>query len=314
MVVIRMSYKDNWKEEKKSNEEEKEKTKVRWELNDIRDELMFELDDLYDDLQDEIEDIREDAEDIKEDLSDDLDDLMDERESLLREVGDFRGDVAQYGDDARDKIENAKEKLERLKEKIRNHETKFNAKVMKKVDKAKRKAARINISVDPDMSEEWRDWADGLGASVSELVRKSMKFVKNNIGDIAKLEKLGQNLEVMGEDIERAVKESGLEGIGEKIEKKLSKKKGEHKIKFTIDTESKKDQIKKRVTGLIKLHKSLPIDKLAQALEKSDEDAENMIYELVAEEIEGNLEEGVFKFTSSEEKVIAKMNELIDKM
>jgi ElaB/YqjD/DUF883 family membrane-anchored ribosome-binding protein len=307
MVFIRMSYKDNGKEEKKSNKEEKEKTKVRWELNDIRDELMFELDDLYDDLQDEIEDIREDADDIKEDLSDDLDDLMDERESLLREVGDFRGDVAQYGDDARDKIENAKEKLERLKEKIRNHETKFNAKVMKKVDKAKRKAARINISVDPDMSEEWRDWADGLGASVSELVRKSMKFVKNNIGDIAKLEKLG-------EDIESAVKESGLEGIGEKIEKKISKKKGEHKIKFTIDTESKKDQIKKRVTGLIKLHKSLPIDKLAQALEKSDEDAENMIYELVAEEIEGNLEEGVFKFTSSEEKVIAKMNELIDNM
>ncbi|MFW9819092.1 MAG: hypothetical protein ACFFE5_05735 [Candidatus Thorarchaeota archaeon] len=309
-----MSYKDDWKEEKKRSEEEKEKTKVRWELNDIRDELMFELDDLYDDLQDDIEDVRDDAEDIKDDLIDDLDDLMDERESLLREVGDFRGDVAQYGDDARDKIEHAKEKLERLKEKIRAHEAKFNDKVRKKVDKAKRKAARINISVDPDMSEEWRDWAEGLGASVSELVRKSMKFVKNNIGDIAKLEKLGRDLELMGEDIEKAVKESGIEEIGEKIDEKFGRSEGEHKIKFTIDTESKKDRIKKRVNGLIKLHKSLPIDKLAQAIEKSDEDAENLIYELVAENIEGTLEEGVFKFTCSEDEIISKLNELIDKM
>jgi ElaB/YqjD/DUF883 family membrane-anchored ribosome-binding protein len=309
-----MSYKDNWKDEQKRSEEEKEKTKVKWELNDIRDELMFELDDLYDDLQDDIEDIRDDAEDIKDDLIDDLDDLMDERESLLREVGDFRGDVAQYGDDARDKVEHAKEKLERLREKIRTHEVKFNAKVRKKVDKAKRKAARINISVDPDMSEEWRGWADGLGASVSELVRKSMKFVKNNIGDIAKLEALGRNLELMGEDIEKAVKESGIEEIGEKIEKQFGKKKGEHKIMVTIDNESKKVRIKKRVSGLVKLHNSLPIDKLAQAIEESEDGAENLIYELVAEGIEGTLEEGVFKFTSTAEEVVAKLNELIDKM
>jgi hypothetical protein len=276
---------------------------------------MFELDDLYDDLQDDIEDIRDDAEDIKDDLIDDLDDLMDERESLLREVGDFRGDVAQYGDDARDKIEHAKEKLERLREKVRNHEAKFNAKVRKKVDKAKRKAARINISVDPDMSEEWRDWAEGLGASVSELVRKSMKFVKNNIGDIAKLEALGRNLEIMGEDIENAVKESGIEEIGEKIERKFSEKPGKPKFKAAIirDTE-RKERIKKRVNGLVKIHNSLPIYKLAQAIEQSDDDAENLIYELVAEGIEGSLEEGVFKFTGTQEKVISKLNELIDKM
>ncbi|GAH97864.1 unnamed protein product, partial [marine sediment metagenome] len=30
---------------------------------------------------------------------------------------------------------------------------------------------------------EWRDWSEELGSSVSELIRKSMRFVKDNIGD-----------------------------------------------------------------------------------------------------------------------------------
>jgi len=309
-----MSYDEESNKKKDKREEEKERTKVRWELNDIRDELMFELDDLYDDLKDDIEDLRDEVDDIKEDLKDELEDLMEEREDLLREVGEFRGDVEQYGEDARDKVENAREKLERLKEKVMKHEAKFNDKIRKKVEQAKRKAARINISVDPEMSNEWRDWAEGLGASVSELVRKSMKFVKNNIGDIAKLEKLGRNLEKMGTDIEQAVKDSGIEEIGKKLEKKFEKKKGEHKIRMTIDTDSMKVRIKKRVSGLVKLHNSLPIDKLAQAIEKSEDDAENLIYELVAEGVEGTLEEGVFKFISTEDEVISKLNELIDKM
>ncbi|MHA1885989.1 MAG: hypothetical protein ACW96S_13105, partial [Promethearchaeota archaeon] len=63
--------------------------------------------------------------------------------------------------------------------------------------------------------------------------------------------------------------------------------------------------------GLVKLHKSLPIDKLAQAMGKSIEQAENLIYELAAEGIEGTLEEGVFKFTSTPEEVISKIDELL---
>ncbi|MFW9971419.1 MAG: hypothetical protein ACFFDF_14590 [Candidatus Odinarchaeota archaeon] len=306
-----MAYKD---ERKEGEDEEREKKKVRWELNELRDELMFELEDLYDDLKDEIDDLRDEADDIKEDLRDDLEDLMEERESLLEEVGNFKVEIGGYEGNAKDKVEHAKEKLVRLKEKIEKHESKFNDKILQKVEKAKRKASRINISVDPEMSEEWRDWAEGLGASVSELVRKSMKFVKNNIGDIAKLEYLGRNLEKMGEDIEQAVKESGIEEIGEKLEKKFGNKKYGPKVKMTIDTESKKDRIKKRVSGLVKLYNSLPIDKLAQAIEKSNDDAENLIYELVAEGIEGKLEEGVFKFTGTSDQVISKLNELINKM
>ncbi len=317
-----MSHDEEWKE-KKNPEEEREKSKVSFELNDLKDELMFELDDLHDDLKDLIDDFKDEADDIKDDLRDELEDLMEEREELLEEVGNVKEELDQYGADAREHVENAKEKLERLKRKIENHEAKFENKVWKKVEKAKKKAARINISVDPEMSDEWRGWAEGLGASVSELIRKSMKFVKNNIGDIAKLEQLGGKLEAMGEGIEQAVKDSGIEELGEQIErnfegkfeKHFDKKKGKPKYQATIIIDSdKKEKIKKRVTGLIKLHNSIPIDKLAQAIDKSDEDAENMVYEMVADGIEGTLEEGVFKYTSTLEEVIAKLHELIDKM
>lgn len=294
-------------------EKETDMGRVRLELNTIRDDLMYELDDLHDDLKEVIEDLEDEAEDIKDDLKDELEDLMEERESLLEEVGDIRGELEDYGEDARDQIEHGKEKLEKLKQKIERHEAKFAKKVLKKVEKAKK---RINISVDPEMSEEWRDWAEGLGASVSELVRKSMKFVKNNIGDLKKLEQWGRNMEKMGEGIEKAVKDSGIEELGERLEKEFGKKKGKGKAKVSIAVvqDTDKERIKKRVSGLIKLHKSLPIEKFAQALGKSNEDAENLVYEMVAEGIEGTLEEGVFKFMSTSEEVISKLNELIDKI
>jgi hypothetical protein len=308
-----MSNDEEWSP-KEDKEIEREKNRVKWELSDIKEELMYDLDDDYDDLKDEIDDLRDEAEDIKDELREELDELIEEREELLGEIIDIRGEVEIYGGDAREKIEEVRRKYERLKLKIEKHENKFKEKVQKRVDKAKKKAARINISVDEDMSDEWKDWAEGLGASVSELVRKSMKFVKNNIGDIAKLEQLGVKLEKMGEGLEKAVKESGIEELGEQLEKKYGKQKGKSKINVVFQTDSDKDRIKKRVAGLVKLHKSLPIDKLAQALNKSDDYAENLIYELAAEGIEGELEGGVFKFTSTPEEVISKINEFIDKM
>ena len=47
---------------------------------------------------------------------------------------------------------------------------------------------------------------------------------------------------------------------------------------------------------MFKLQKSIPIDKLAQIFQKSDKFPENFIYELVAEDIEGGLEDSVFKY------------------
>ncbi|TFG13681.1 MAG: hypothetical protein EU531_09620 [Promethearchaeota archaeon] len=304
---------NNDKEEKERNHEDTDK--ITWELHDLREQLKFELEDLYDDLKYVIEDFKEEAEDIKDELRDDIEDLMEEREGYLEQVITIMNDLEQYGENAKDRVENAKERYQKLKEKVDKHESKFNEKVRKRVEKAKSKVAkRINISVDPEMSDEWKDWAENLGASVSELVRKSMKFVKNNIGDLKKLEEIGKlveesGIEGLGENLEKAIKRSGIENAGDLFAERT-------KIRPEIikSSESEKERIKKRIKGLIKLQGSIPIDKLSQALEISGEEAENMIYELAAEGVEGKLEEGVFKYTTDEEQVIVKLFQLIDKL
>ncbi len=296
----------------KNNKNEKDLERIRkiitYELEDIKEELMEELEDLHEDFKDQIEDLKDTKDEIKEELIDELNDLQDERDYLLGEIGDTAKDLEHLGENAKEQIERAQERLEQVRIKTDKQKEKYRIKMQNKLDKATKKAAkRINISVDEDTSDEWRDWSEELGSSVSELIRKSMRFVKDNIGDLSKLEEIGDS-------IERAVKESGIEDLGNKIEREFKGKKIKPKIKINLATSSDKDRIKKRVRGLIKLQNNLPIDKLAQALNRANEDAENLIYELVDEGIEGSLEEGVFKFTNAPEDVISKINELIDKM
>ena len=296
----------------KSNKNEKDLERIRkiitYELEDIKEELMEELEDLHEDFKDQIEDLKDTKDEIKEELVEELQDLQDEREYLLGEIGDTAKDLEHLGENAKEQIERAQERLNQVRIKTDKQKEKYRIKMQNKLDKATKKAAkRINISVDEDTSDEWRDWSEELGSSVSELIRKSMRFVKDNIGDLSKLEEIGDS-------IERAVKESGIEDLGNKIEREFKGKKIKPKIKINLATSSDKDRIKKRVRGLIKLQNNLPIDKLAQALNRANEDAENLIYELVDEGIEGSLEEGVFKFTNAPEDVISKINKLIDKM
>jgi F0F1-type ATP synthase membrane subunit b/b' len=318
-------HKEPGKNENEKDEQELDDLRedIRYELDNIRDDLMDELEELHEDFEDDIDNLRDAKDEVKEDLRDALEDLKDERAYLLREIGETTEGLDDLGEDAREQIERAREKLELIKIKTEEQREKYEDKMRKKLEKAQRKAEkktskRINISVDSETSDEWRDWSDELGSSVSELIRKSMKFVKNNIGDFKKLEE-------WGESIERAVKESGIEELGEEMEKKYGEKYGKRfkidlktnqkpKIRVNHAPKNDKERIKKRVRGLIKLQKSLPIDKLARALNKTNEDAENLIYELVDEGIEGSLEEGIFKFTSSPDDVISKINDLIDKM
>ena len=312
--------KEEWNDEEEKEESEEEADKITWELHDLRDQLKFELEDLYDDLKYVIEDFKEEAEDIKEELRDDIEGLMEERQDYLEQVKEMMTELEQYDESAKYRVESAKERYERLKEKIEKHESKFNEKLRKKVEKAKSKAAkRINISVDPEMSDEWKDWAEDLGASVSELVRKSMKFVKNNIGDLQKLDEIGKlveqsGIEGLGDKLEKAIKKSGIGESGEFFATKSKIKPPKVRTEFKVSSESEKERVKKRIRGLIKLQGSIPIDKLSQALEISEEEAENMIYELAAEGVEGKLEEGVFKYTTNEEEVISKIFSLIDKL
>jgi len=301
----------NFKDKK---EFDRKKRVLSYELESLREDFIEAIEDLQEDFRDHIDDLRERKEEITDELKQELQDLVDEKDYLLRDIDDVREQMEDLEEGALEKIEDSREKLQKLKSKKEKSLEKHLEKLNKILDKAKKKAAkRINISVDEETSDEWRDWSEELGSSVSELVRKSMRFVKDNIGDLSKLEELGETLE-------RAVKESGLEDLGDRIENEFKAKKFKPKVKIDLSTSSAKatsgdkDRIKKRVQGLIKLQNSLPIDKLAQALSRTDEDAENLIYELVAEGIEGSLEEGVFKFTSAPEEVISKINELINKM
>jgi len=313
-------YKEPGKNENENEKDEQEierlRERLRWELDDIKDDLLDELEDVHENFVEDLDDLKEAKAEIKEDLREALEDLKGERDYLLREIGETTEGLDDLGEDAREQIKRAREKLEHIRIKTEEQREKYEDKIQKKLEKAQRKAQkktskRINISVDSDTSDEWRDWSDELGSSVSELIRKSMKFVKENIGDFKKLEEWGEN-------IERAVKESGIEELAEKIESEFEGKKGKKgkkpRIKINLSSPNDKDRIKKRVRGLIKLQKSLPIDKLAQALNRTSEDAENLVYELVDDGIEGSLEEGIFKFTSSPDEVISKINDLIDKI
>ena len=304
---------NNDKDDQEKLDIERLKEKIKWELEDIKDDLMEELEDLHEELVDEIEDLRDTKEDIKEELLEELEDLQDEKNYILREIEDTKDEIDEIKENERGEIEDAEKKLERVRSRVDKQREKYLGKMKNKIEKAQKKVAkRINISVDAETSDEWRDWSEDLGSSVSELIRKSMKFVKENIGDFSKLEE-------WGESIERAVEESGIEGLADQIERNVEgkmKKNKKPRIKIDLSSPSSidTDRIKKRVRGLIKLQKSLPLDKLAQALNRSKEDAENLIYELVDEGIEGTIEEGVFKFTNAPDEVISKINELIDKL
>ena len=252
--------------------------------------------------------IAKEVSDLKHDNSEELRELIedqkDERRDLIEEIRELK---EEFREELTDRKEDLRERRAELAEKMREKERKVRAKVRKqdyKERKEKNKVTRINISVPSDTSEEWREWSDDLGSSVSELVRKSMSFVKNNIGDLRKLDEFGKKMEKWGDNLEKAVEESGISDIGNKIRPKSS----------SVDSSSDKERIKRRIKGLVKLQKGIPINKLAQALGKSEEFAENIIYELAAEGVEGELDEGVFKFSGDAEEVLSILFELIDKI
>ncbi|MHA1104376.1 MAG: hypothetical protein ACTSPN_01510 [Promethearchaeota archaeon] len=279
-------YKENLEELREREEEVREKEEeVRERIREIAEEIREKVKDRVENLKDRTEDRKERE---QERLERDMEKMEAEREKIEAEMERLSEKVEAKVEKARMKVEKARRKAE----------------------KAREKATRINISVPPEMSEEWREWSDTLGSSVSELVRKSMRFVKNNIGDLRKLDEFGKRMEKWGDNIERAVEESGIEELGEKIEQGLRdvglddlKVKNGSRIKVALNVSSDSERIKKRIKGLIKLYKSIPINKLAQALNKSNEFAENLIYELAAGGVEGELEEGM---------VLAALFELID--
>ena len=196
--------------------------------------------------------------------------------------------------------------------KIRSEEEKAGKLREKEKEMAKEVKVRMHISVPKHMKDELKKWADDLDISVSNLIRNALGFVKNNLGDLTKLEAWDRKMEKGGNKIEKAVKKSGLEDLGDEIEREIVKGKTEPKKKEGFSQKIDIERIKKRIRGLIKIQKSLPIDKFAKALNRTNNYTENLIYELADEGIEGSIEDGIFKFTNNPEEVISKLLNMID--
>lgn len=283
---------------------EEEAEQLSEDLDEIRENLLDEMQQLQENLRENLSNLKEEKENFKEELEEELEEITDEKKHLLEEIEDLNEELEELDDSVKERIDDFKDKYHDHQRKALDQVEKFAKKVQRKVEKAKDKVKRINISVPPEMSEEWKDWAENLGASVSELVRNSMEFVKENVGNLEKLEEWGKTMDKLGDKIDKSVKNSGIEDIGNKIKIHIDPKKSAKGVS--------KEQIKKRIEGLIKLQKSLPVKKLAQVLNISDAKAENLIYELVAEGIQGELEDDTFKFFSTLEEVIAKLHKMID--
>jgi DNA repair exonuclease SbcCD ATPase subunit len=303
-------------------------------------EDFFEDDDEYEEYMEELQEREEEVKEQEEILRERIREIAEElRVNVEERVENFKDKVEERKERELERLERERERMEAEREKMEDEMEQLNEKIESKIEKARKKeekarmkaekarekAARINISVPSEMSEEWREWSDTLGSSVSELVRKSMKFVKQNIGDLEKLEEFGKKMESWGDNIEKAVEGFKIDDLGDDIKQsirdidlgdteiKIKNVKEGARIKVNHNISSNPERIKKRVEGLIKLHKSIPIKKLAQTLNKSEEFAENLIYEVVALGVEGVLEEDIFKFDGDVDDVITVLFDLIDK-
>jgi len=255
-------------------------------------------------------------------------DLAQSAPHLEKEARNAQNAAERARDSLNSAIEKARNSLEKLKIATEKAESRFNIariRAQTQEEKEREKMVRINFTLPNDMKTSWKDLADDLGISISELVRKSVDTFEASMKKpgkfIDKIEAFGTEMDKMGRDIEQA--------YYNKYEKPPSPppaaKPFPTATPFTVPTPTgiqktsefsseEKERIKNRVKGLIKLQKSIPIDKLAQIFNKPPEYAENIIYELVAESVEGDLHEGVFKFKGNDEIVIEKLYNLIDRL
>jgi len=273
----------------------------------------------------ELEYFTGEPEDILESVREAFEEAIEDGREVLEEADE---EIQEAIDEAKDEIEEAEELM---REASQNHSLskaikkrgkaiakadRARAKVIRTIEKAKRrmskaraKSERIDLTVPKGLKNDWKDLAGKLSVSVSELVRKAMKSLEDNIGNIEKL----------GDDIERAVKESKIEEIGDQIERKISSKIGNRDVRINLQPEVPKqidkERIKKRIRGLIKLYKAIPIEKLSQALNKPVKYAENLIYELVDEGIECELDNGICNYPADQEdEVLRILLEFVEKM
>lgn len=206
------------------------------------------------------------------------------------------------------------------------------------------KKVRINFTLPEFMKNDWQGLAEDLSTSVSQMIREAMTLYTSELkkaeGNLergltkfgAKMEQVGQKVEdYVGKNVEKRYDpETGrLKSIRVKGKEVFPNNPNFMKVPEAPNTPPapnppaspspttsmvNKDRIKKRVTGLIRIQKSLPIEKLAQSLEITEEQAENIIYELAADGVDGTLKDGVFKYKASDDEIIEILHKIVDRM
>ena len=185
--------------------------------------------------------------------------------------------------------------------------------------KEKGKKVRINFTLPEDMKHSWKGLADDLNISISQMIRTAMESFEKNIENVGDFGDLGD----IRVDTKKRKKgnvdslENKIEKWGEKLEKYVTDRVGDGNFpkqeKSTKFNEETKEKMKKRITGFIKINQSIPVDKFAQILKCSIAEAENLIYELAAEDIDGFMEKGVFRYESSTEDVISTLFKILER-
>lgn len=242
---------------------------------------------------------------------------------------------------ARSKIQKTDAKIQKAQSKVKIAKVKAESQMKKE----KNEKVRINMTLPEYMRDEWKDLSEDLSTSVSQMIREAMTLYTSELKSGGNLErgltKFGAKMEKVGKQVEDYVqnniqkkydpitgdlvslKVKGREVLDKEHLKNLKIEIPDIPIPTPVPTPvvpsvptgqstMDKDHMKKRVTGLIRIQKALPIDKLAQALDISEDDAENIIYELAAEGVDGDLKNGVFKFKADSEEIIEIIHRIID--
>ncbi|MCF2141267.1 MAG: ribbon-helix-helix protein, CopG family [Candidatus Lokiarchaeota archaeon] len=343
---------------------------------------LAQLEDLLYSIKEDSKEIEKIAPDAAEDVIDKLVDAMDLHEETIEFQDEVREFLAKFLDKAaiaanlydkatatqdpaiqkealraRSIAENARKKLDnkldkmasmmgKLKIAVEKTTTRLNIAQIKartQQERERNKKVRINFTLPENMKDDWKQLADELGISVSEMIRDAMEEFKQGMKSLEGLDKdlgtVGKKIGKFGKKMSKFVEtqiqnsypfspsstnsESGIPSRNSKSSNfnanissstqpiRSSAEKSYSGGRLSIQ---EKERLKKRITGLIRIQNGIPIDKLAQALKQTPEDAENLIYELVAEGIDGKLESDVFKYKSKPEEVIETFHRLIDRM
>jgi hypothetical protein len=181
-----------------------------------------------------------------------------------------------------------------------------------KIEKERNRKVRINFTLPETMKNDWRSLADELSISVSQMVRNAMDVYEKSVkgleqsGAMDKIRNFEHKMENLGSDLERKLERRFNPDTGERINRPVNPMK---------QGNEDKERKKKRIKGLIMMQKCLPVEKLAQTLEISEEAAENYIYELAAEGIDCTFDAGVCNFDPSQiDAILGILFALIDKM